>query len=96
MTFTNNERVVLEAMYNSMKANGFDFGFVEDIAPGCGMMKSATARGTLRVIRKKLNITFDSESVNGYHQFYVKGGSTGEHEIPYGTTFDDWITMVSK
>lgn len=50
--FTENELKVLKAAYESMKGNGFDFGFIDEVRPDGMTPKSAG--DTLRGLRKKL------------------------------------------
>jgi hypothetical protein len=87
--FTANELAVLKAMYDSMKANGFDFGIVEEVIPASGL-PVATGRGTLREVRKKLTLSWDSDKVNGLTQF------SPEEELDYGLSFEEWLERVKS
>ncbi len=102
--FTSNELVVLGAMYQSAKGNGFNFGIMEEIAGNCPGMDSKAVQATLRVLHKKVEYTTDDGGPPGLTQFYIdfRAPSTEKQphldcgELDFDTTFADWMELLPK
>lgn len=93
--FTAKELAVLQTAYESMKGNGFDFGYVDDCRPEGMTAKSAGA--VLRGLRKKLALWSDDE----FGQLCAdwKGGGSGGDGPglpPHGGTFEVWLDAIKR
>lgn len=102
--FTSNELVVLGAMYQSAKGNGFDFGIMEEISENCPGMDSKSVQATLRVLHKKVEYKTDDGGPPGVTQFYIdftapsteKQPHLDSGELDFDTSFADWMKLLPK
>jgi hypothetical protein len=85
--FTDKELAVLTSLYESMKGNGFDFGFTDECRPQG--MAPTTARAVLRELHKKLVLHVDEE----YKQVYC---DWPDGELAYGSDFVDWLKAIPR
>lgn len=87
MTFTDKELAVLAALYESMKGNGFDFGFTDECRPEG--MDPKTARGVLRELHSKLVLHVDDSTKQVYCDW-------PDGELAYESEFVDWLQAIPR
>lgn len=92
MSLTDKETIVLRAIYNSAKGNGFDFGFSEDALKE-SKLDSRTYQGVLRELHKKFNFHLDP-AVTCEATYTQISFSCGE--IPFKTSFEEFLGYIRK